>query len=39
MHEARHLLDFKIPCLVEEPAAALETSLMENCIRAAHTAR
>ncbi|MFZ3237475.1 MAG: ParB N-terminal domain-containing protein [Stellaceae bacterium] len=27
--------DFKVPCLVEEPGAALETSLMENRIRAA----
>jgi ParB family chromosome partitioning protein len=27
--------DFQVPCLVEEPAAALETSLMENRIRAA----
>jgi ParB family chromosome partitioning protein len=27
--------DFKVPCLVEEPEAALETSLMENRIRAA----
>jgi ParB family chromosome partitioning protein len=27
--------DFRVPCLVEEPAAALETSLMENRIRAA----
>ena len=26
--------DFKVPCLVEEPEAALETSLMENRIRA-----
>ena len=25
--------DFRVPCLVEEPAAALETSLMENRIR------
>ncbi len=29
------LADFKVPCLVEEPEAALETSLMENRIRAA----
>ena len=27
--------DFKVPCLVEEPEAAIETSLMENRIRAA----
>jgi ParB family chromosome partitioning protein len=27
--------DFKVPCLVEAPEAALETSLMENRIRAA----
>ena len=27
--------DFRVPCLVEEPEAALETSLMENRIRAA----
>ena len=27
--------DFKVPCLVEEPEVAIETSLMENCIRAA----
>ena len=27
--------DFKVPCLVEEPAAAVETSLAENTIRAA----
>jgi ParB family transcriptional regulator, chromosome partitioning protein len=27
--------DFKVPCLVEEPEAALETSLIENTIRAA----
>jgi ParB family transcriptional regulator, chromosome partitioning protein len=27
--------DFKVPCLVEEPEAAVETSLMENRIRAA----
>ena len=27
--------DFRVPCLVEEAAAALETSLMENTIRAA----
>jgi ParB family chromosome partitioning protein len=27
--------DFRVPCLVEEPAAAVETSLMENRIRAA----
>jgi ParB family transcriptional regulator, chromosome partitioning protein len=27
--------DFKVPCLVEDPDAALETSLMENTIRAA----
>jgi ParB family chromosome partitioning protein len=27
--------DFKVPCLVEQPEAALETSLMENTIRAA----
>ena len=27
--------DFKVPCLVEEPDEALETSLMENTIRAA----
>jgi len=29
--------DFRVPCLVEEPEAALETSLMENRIRAALT--
>jgi len=27
--------DFRVPCLIEEPEAALETSLMENRIRAA----
>ena len=27
--------DFRVPCLVEEPEAAVETSLMENRIRAA----
>jgi ParB family transcriptional regulator, chromosome partitioning protein len=27
--------DFKVPCLIEEAQAALETSLMENTIRAA----
>ena len=27
--------DYKVPCLVEEPDAALETSLMENTVRAA----
>ena len=27
--------DFKVPCLVEQPDEALETSLMENTIRAA----
>src|SRR5277367_1098013 len=27
--------DFKVPCLVEQPEDALETSLMENTIRAA----
>jgi ParB family transcriptional regulator, chromosome partitioning protein len=27
--------DFRVPCLVEEPEAALETSLMENRIRVA----
>jgi ParB family chromosome partitioning protein len=27
--------DFKVPCLVEQPDQALETSLMENTIRAA----
>ena len=28
-------VDYKVPCLVEEPEEALETSLMENKIRAA----
>jgi ParB family transcriptional regulator, chromosome partitioning protein len=27
--------DYAVPCLVEEPAAALETSLLENTVRAA----
>jgi ParB family chromosome partitioning protein len=27
--------DYEVPCLVEEPDAALETSLMENTVRAA----
>ena len=27
--------DYKVPCLVEEPEAALETSLMENTVRSA----
>lgn len=27
--------DYEVPCLVEEPEAALETSLMENTVRAA----
>jgi len=27
--------DFKVPCLVEQPEQALETSLMENTVRAA----
>jgi ParB family chromosome partitioning protein len=27
--------DFKVPCLIEQPGHALETSLMENTIRAA----
>jgi ParB family transcriptional regulator, chromosome partitioning protein len=27
--------DFKVPCLIEEPEVAIETSLMENRIRAA----
>jgi ParB family chromosome partitioning protein len=27
--------DFKVPCLIEQPDQALETSLMENTIRAA----
>jgi hypothetical protein len=27
--------DYAVPCLVEEPDVALETSLMENTIRAA----
>ena len=27
--------DFKVPCLIEQPDEALETSLMENTIRAA----
>jgi ParB family transcriptional regulator, chromosome partitioning protein len=27
--------DFRVPCLVEESEAAVETSLMENCVRAA----
>ena len=26
--------DYEVPCLVEEPAAALETSLLENTVRA-----
>jgi ParB family transcriptional regulator, chromosome partitioning protein len=28
-------VDYEVPCLVEEPEAALETSLMENTVRAA----
>jgi ParB family transcriptional regulator, chromosome partitioning protein len=28
-------VDFKVPCLVEQPEQALETSLMENTVRAA----
>jgi ParB family chromosome partitioning protein len=27
--------DYKVPCLIEKPEVALETSLMENCIRSA----
>ncbi|HJU19299.1 MAG TPA: ParB N-terminal domain-containing protein [Stellaceae bacterium] len=30
--------DLKVPCLIEEPEAALETSLMENCSHAAMNA-
>ena len=32
---ARSQADCEVPCLVEEPDAALETSLMENTVRAA----
>jgi ParB family transcriptional regulator, chromosome partitioning protein len=28
-------IDYNVPCLVEEPAAAVETSLVENTVRAA----
>ena len=33
--EGEIVADCEVPCLVEEPDAALETSLMENTVRAA----